>query len=374
MEIPRVPVHCNLLWKTRDQALSAPKGDIRLAFCRVCGHVFNVAFDPGVMQYSQDYDNSLHFSPRFQQYATSLAKRLVRRHELYDKDIIEIGCGKGDFLVLLCDLGGNRGVGFDKSYVFKNGNRRTRKDIKFVQDFYSDHYAGYRTDMICCRHVLEHIPSPRNFLANIRQIIGSSCPVLFFEVPNVMYTLRDLGIWDVIYEHCSYFSPGSLAYVFTSSGFEVMDLRDAFTGQFLNVETRPTNQLTPSDNPTSHDMEQLARHVGLFKKRFLQKLHACQTKLALMARKKQRAVVWGAGSKGVTFLNAIATCDHIQYVVDINPHKHGKFVPGTAQQIVEPDFLGDYRPDTIIVMNPIYLEEIRRIVKNKNLYPEFVLA
>ena len=61
-EMNQVPVHCNVLWPTREGALAAPRGDVQLAFCKECGHVFNTAFDPSLMEYTQLYENSLHFS------------------------------------------------------------------------------------------------------------------------------------------------------------------------------------------------------------------------------------------------------------------------------------------------------------------------
>ena len=90
---------------------------MRLGFCRICGHIFNDAFNPDHIEYIQDYENSLHFSPRFHQYAETLAADLVKRYGLYEKTIIEIGCGRGDFLKLLCELGKNRGIGFDPSHA-----------------------------------------------------------------------------------------------------------------------------------------------------------------------------------------------------------------------------------------------------------------
>jgi hypothetical protein len=71
-------------------------------------------------------------------------------------------------------------------------------------------------------------------------------------------------------------------------------------------------------------------------------------------------VLWGAGSKGVAFLTTLDIRHEIEYAVDINPHKHGTFMAGTGQQIVAPEFLKGYRPDIVIVMNPIYCNEIQR--------------
>ena len=159
-EMLAVPVYCNLLWRSRQTAQNCSKGDIKLGFCPSCGFISNLAFDPTKLGYSQDYENSLHYSPRFQEYAQSVASGLVKRHNLYNKDIIEIGCGKGDFLISLCELGNNRGVGFDPSYFPRSEHQALQTQVKFVQDFYSQLYQEYQADLICCRHTLEHISNP----------------------------------------------------------------------------------------------------------------------------------------------------------------------------------------------------------------------
>jgi len=88
-----VPVHCNLLWTSQDAARHCPRGDIKLAFCPVCGFITNLVFDSVRLEYAQRYENSLFYSPRFQDYARSQAARLIQRYDLHGKDIIEIGCG-----------------------------------------------------------------------------------------------------------------------------------------------------------------------------------------------------------------------------------------------------------------------------------------
>jgi hypothetical protein len=88
----------------------------------------------------------------------------------------------------------------------------------------------------------------------------------------------------------------------------------------------------------------------------------------------RRTVVWGAGSKGVTFLNILPNSHQISYVVDINPRKHGMFVAGSGQKIVPPSFLVEYRPDVVVVMNAIYIDEIRRTMEDLGLSVEYVVA
>ena len=87
-------------------------------------------------------------------------------------------------------------------------------------------------------------------------------------------------------------------------------------------------------------------------------------------KKNQRIVVWGAGSKGATFLNLTDIDKAIEFVVDINPRKQGHFIAGTAQTIVAPDYLVKYKPDTVVIMNPNYLSEIEGMVHELGIRPE----
>ena len=75
----------------------------------------------------------------------------------------------------------------------------------------------------------------------------------------------------------------------------------------------------------------------------------------------KRVVVWGGGSKGVSFLNAVQSRGTVEYVVDINPHKQNQYVGGTGQKIIPPRFLKDYKPHYVIAMNKNYKEEINLI-------------
>ena len=114
-EMPSVPVFCNVLWPSRSEAVETPRGDIHLAFCDACGMIFNRAFEPDLTRYAPGYENSLHGSPSFQAYAEGLARRLIDTYDIRGCDVVELGAGRGEFLELLCDLGGNRGIGYDPS-------------------------------------------------------------------------------------------------------------------------------------------------------------------------------------------------------------------------------------------------------------------
>ena len=371
IEIEDQPVHCNLLWPDREAALNAPRGDIRLGFCQGCGMIYNLSFDPGLMKYTQAYENSLHFSPSFQAYAQELATRLIEKYRLYGKDIIEIGCGKGEFLSMLCEGGGNRGFGFDPSY---DGSRQSRatENITFIRDLYSEAYGEYTADLICCRQVLEHIQHPGDFLRQIRHAIGNRTnTVVFFEVPNVLYTLRDLGIWDIIYEHCSYFSTRSLTRLFCETGFVPRGAYGTFGGQFLCLEASLTGESLERETGFSPHFDEQC-FVNDFSTQYHAKIDRWTQHLTSLLEDGKHIVVWGAGSKGVTFLNTVKAADQIRYVVDINPHKQGMYVAGAGQQIVPPAFLDEYRPDTVLAMNAIYKDEISELIRQKSIAAEVV--
>ncbi len=369
-----MPVHQNVLMSTRAKALACRRGDIRLGFCPSCGFVTNLAFDPSLVVYSPEYDNSQTHSPSFRAYLERLARSLVDRHGLHRKLIVEIGCGKGEFLTLLCRLGNNRGVGFDPSYVPRDDNR----DATFVRDFYSERYAGYRGDLICCRHVLEHIPRPESILTPVRHsMTGNDGAVAFLEVPTLTWILRNVAFWDIFYEHCSYFTAGSLARLFAASGFIVTRVAEAFGGQYLWLEATlgGDGRSGPSPLPPVDSPADTLRDIGAFVKRFRARKEQTYDRIMSYVRSGERCVVWGAGAKGVTLLNTLRlTPGEVELVVDVNPSKQGKYVPGTGQEIVSPERLTSSRPGAILVMNPNYLAEIRGAVNRLGLAARVVSA
>jgi SAM-dependent methyltransferase len=369
VRIAGVPVYCNVLLASRDEALAAPTGDVDLVHCRKCSHLFNAAFDPARVEYSSDYENSLHHSPRFQAYARALAERLVADYDLRGKRIVEIACGQGDFLSLVCELGGSRGIGFDPSYTPGRGlPGQPAANLSFLRAYYTDADADVRADLVCCRHALEHIAQPIPFLRAIRRALGRQSAAVYFEVPDAAYNLVALGVWDLIYEHCGYFTAASLAEAFRRGGFRVTRLASEFGGQYLGIDAVPAAVMDEPKGPVAQHMEpsadlapvpaDLGALVARFAEAYSAKVERWRRILGDLTSRGQRAVLWGAGSKGVSFLNTVGAGAEIACLVDLNPHKHGRFVPGTGHEVCPPESLRMQRPDAVIVMNPLYAEEI----------------
>jgi SAM-dependent methyltransferase len=354
LELQGLPALCNALWADATEAAAAATGDVTLAVCPDCGMITNVAFDPGVFGYSPQYENSLHFSPAFQRYADEVAHRLVDRYGLHGIGIMEIGPGTGDFLALLCQLGDNHGVGYDPSHdPARIGAPDPRVDI-VAEPFPTD--GSFSARLVCARHVLEHVPDAAPLLASMRRALDGEAGVAYVEVPDGAYLLDNVALWDVIYEHCHHYTPSAMRRQLSGAGFAVHELGSSFGDQFLWAEAgpaEPTSSATTSPAEVAHLVE-AAHH---FAERALD-LRRRAAEVVQELSDEGPVVLWGAGSKGVSFVNMVEGAEQIRELVDINPHKRGRFVPLSAHPVVGPADLAADPPATALVLNPNYLAEI----------------
>lgn len=372
-ELDSVPVHSCLLMPTRAEAVDYPRGDLRLGFCAACGFICNTAFDPSVHEYSQRYEETQGFSPTFNAFARSLASRYVRDYPMKGRTVLEIGCGKGEFLALLCELAEADGIGIDPGYVPSRLKSPALSRIRFINDFYGPAYSHLAADYICCRHTLEHVGPTLAFMRDLRSTIGTrEETVLLFEVPDVMRELREGAFWDLYYEHCTYFSCGSLAQLFRSTGFDVTKLSLEYEGQYVILDAVPSSGPTEARLPLEDDLADLAEGVQRFGTVCGQSVAKWRAVLEQARDAGQRVVIWGSGSKGVSFLTTLGAGAEVAAAVDINPHKHGKFMPGTGHEILPPEALRTVRPDLVIVMNPVYVREITDQLLGLDLRPRIL--
>jgi SAM-dependent methyltransferase len=361
LEVPSVPVQSCKLVLTRDDALAYPRGSLRLAFCNECGFIWNHAFEQSCVDYAESYEETQGFSRRFREFARGLAERWVVRHSLQGKSILEIGCGKGEFLTEMLLAGVSHGTGIDPALAPERIPDEVRGRSEWISDFFGEDYLHLRADAIVCRHTLEHIAPVAEFLSLVRRLAGERprIPILF-ELPDVARVLKEVAFWDIYYEHCSYFTGGSLARLFRRQGFEVVELAPEYDGQYLVLDAYPSEGgQHDRQMPAEESVDELRSLVDAFATTYHSTIDRWNTELQRIAARKERVVLWGGGSKAVAFLAALAVGSTVQYVVDINPHKHGKFIAGNGQEVVAPEFLSEYQPDVVIAMNPVYLDEIQ---------------
>ena len=364
-----VPVMCGVLWGTEAEALGAARGDIELVACTRCSMLRNVAFDEALVDYEGSYDNSLHFSPTFQRYADGLARRLVEHHGLRGGTVVEIGSGKGDFLRALCELGDNRGWGYDPTYTGEQAGAGDR--VTFVADYFSHETAAAlpaQPDLVCARHVLEHMTDPAPLLDTVRRAAGAST-VLYLEVPDASYVLTPPGLWDLIYPHVGYYTAPALRHVVERAGFTPLDVASSFGGQYLWVDARGSDAPAagPVPEPPADEVEATLGLAAGFAEMHRKTVAGWGEQLAEAAEQGRRVALWGAGTKGATFLNVVPGARGIVAVVDVNPRKRGRFVPGTGHRVCAPEDLVTDRPDVVLVMNNLYEDEIRRTLADLGL-------
>ena len=369
-----VPVHSCLMLPTRERAVAFPTGDIELAFCKDCGFIGNTKFDIAMNRYSADYEETQGFSPRFRKFLGELCDDQIEEHGLKaGMSLLEIGCGKGEYLVSLCERSGARGIGFDPSYHPERTESPAADRIEFVRDLYGPKYAHVTADYISCRHTLEHIGPVHEFMTLIRRTIGNRKDVrVFFELPDMERVLAEGVFWDIYYEHCTYFTRGSLARLFRATGFDVTSLYKVYDGQYLVVNAVPADGPTTARLPEEDDLVHTAALVDQFRDTVSKRIRELSEAARRWQAEGKKLAIWGSGSKCVALLSALGGNAAPDAIVDVNPHKYGKFLAGTGYEIRNPDVLATIKPDVVMIMNSIYTDEIGAELKRRGLTPELV--
>ena len=372
-EVSDIPAHCVMLMHTQEQARSYPRGDLRLGFCRSCGFVTNMLFDVRLNEYSPDFEETQHFSPKFDGWARQLIGRLVRDYDIRGRQIIEIGCGKGEFLALMCEAGNNIGTGIDPGCIPGRLRGEGADKVTLIRDLYSEKYAHLPGEVVMCRHTLEHIQPTQAFMQMVRRVIGPRNETLMFlEVPDMTRVLKERAFWDVYYEHCTYLTAGSLARLFRSTNFEIIELVRDFADQYLWITAKAVDGPTAPKLPIEDDLAETAADVETYRREAPKDVARWRDRIREYAAAGKRPVIWGAGSKCVALLTTCGIDREIEYLVDINPHKWGKFLPGTGHAVVDPEVLRAYNPGVVIAMNPVYTGEIAERLSSMGVAAEVI--
>ncbi|MBX2859471.1 MAG: methyltransferase domain-containing protein [Cellvibrionaceae bacterium] len=375
-EIKQAPIFSVVTVKSEQEALRVPRKDIELAFCNHCGFIYNRRFDTDIDYFTSGYEDQQGFSKTFMNFATELCNELIAKYQLKGKTVLEIGCGKGDFINLLTNLSGGCGIGIDPAY---EEGRQNNPNLRFHKEFYTQKHSHITAAMIACRHTWEHIHASLDFLRLIRKSLDNSPDtVVFFEVPQVTRILEIQAFWDIYYEHCSYFSAASAAHAFRKAGFEILDLRYVYGEQYLLIEAKPASKNSGKNSGNNsgkifaieEDLDEQKQRIDSFKREIKQLLGEWRQRLTALKSANKKVVVWGGGSKSVGFLTNFSDLNVIEHVVDINPNMTGHFIPGIGKQYRAPQFLKDYQPDAVIIMNGVYREEITQSLHAMGVFPE----
>ena len=345
----QLPVFQNRMFRTQEDAQNCVKGDVVLVRDMETGLIFNQAFRPELMEYDSNYQNEQAVSSVFQTHLEEVSG-IIGKH-FSDRTLIEVGCGKGYFLEHLSALG-FKVTGLDPTYEGENPN---------VIKAYFTPEIGLSADGIILRHVLEHIQDPVDFLEHVAASNGGKGKI-YIEVPCFDWICAHRAWFDIFYEHVNYFRINDFSRIFG----KVCESGHIFGGQYLYIVADLASLCRPR-LPASDGFA--------FPADFLNTV-TCYADMIRAQRdeidvRKHPSVIWGGASKGVIFAlfmqRAGATID---YVVDINPAKQGKFLAATGLRVSSPEeVLTRIEPGaTVFVMNGNYLPEIRQATLNKFKY------
>ena len=327
-----VPVYQNKMFDSSDAAKNCPTGDIVLTQDMRSGLVFNSAYDQSILSYDESYQNEQGHSAIFQEHMNEVLTKIDLHFS--DKRILEVGCGKGGFLDLIRQRG-HDAVGVDPAY---------EGDAPYIHKQHFDASMGIKADAIVLRHVLEHIPQPLEFLHAIASANGGTGKI-YIEVPCLDWIIQHRAWFDVFYEHVNYFRLSDFSRMFGTTH----EMGHLFGNQYIYVVADLGSLRNPD---TGGEVDAVA-----FPPDFQHELDRC-VEMASRARNK---VVWGAAAKGVMFSHHLASRNMpLDFAIDINPAKQGKFLGGSSLLVLSPD-AGLARlstGDSVFVMNSNYINEI----------------
>jgi hypothetical protein len=322
---------------------------------RFTGLVENSLFNLKKIKYDDNYQNDQSNSQQFKIHMMKMLEILKRNFSKNSK-LVEVGCGKGEFLTLVKKQKYFKYQGYDATYqgndkkIFK---RYLNKDEKI------------QADIVVIRHVLEHIKKPHSFLKEIKNIFGDTN--VFIEVPNYDWIIKNNAFYDITYEHVNYFNKKSLSSIFNNKfklrGLCFNNQYQYFLGNLKNISR---------DFEIKYRNDRYWKYLDFYK--LFPKIKSTLKNIEIISSKYKNIYVWGAATKGCMF---IAHCYNnnklkkkIKNAIDINKFKCNKYLPISKVKIIhKEDYMNiaNIKNDLLIISNPNYKKEIIKELKKNSL-------
>ena len=317
--------------------------DLTLWQCSGCGLS---QLDGEPVPYYREVIRAAAVSAEIRESKTAQLSRFVERFGLAGRRVVEIGCGRGEFLSLLAGTGVEAyGLEHSEAAVAECTGRGLRVARGYVESE-GQPLPGGPFDAFLLLMFLEHMPDPNGALRGIRGSLAEGA-VGLVEVPNYDMVLREGLFSEFIADHLLYFTEETLRFTLTRNGFEVLSCEALRDGYVLSavVARRARRDL-------AHFQEVQLRLRG--------ELEAFVSRFG-----ERRVAVWGAGHQALAVLALAGLGGRIRYVVDSAPFKQGAFTPATHVPIVPPDTLASDPVDAVIVMAASYSDEVARILRTR---------
>jgi len=347
------------------EALEKPEKwyPLRVLVCSSCWLAQTEDYAYSSELFSDDYAYFSSFSTSWLQHAERYVTAMAGRFALGgDSMIIEVASNDG-YLLQYAMARGIPCLGLEPTRGTADAARR--KGIEVIGEFFGAGLArrlvaeSRSADLIAANNVLAHVPDINDFVAGFALLLKPQ-GVATFEFPHLLKLVRENQFDTIYHEHFSYLSLTAVLRIFERNGLAVFDVEDLPThggslrvfAQRIDTGKREVNKRVAAMISSESDagMTDAGFYTGFqqqadrVKNEFLSFL--------LDARKAGKTVAaYGAAAKGNTLINyAGVRPDLIQFVVDRNPAKQGKFMPGSRIPIVDEAALRESKPEYVVVL------------------------
>ncbi len=347
------------------QQLQQPekKYPLRVLVCQTCWLAQTEDFAQAHELFDADYAYFSSFSSTWLEHAKRYADEMSARFHLGSSShVVEIAANDG-YLLQYFKAANIPCTGVEPTASTAAAARA--KGIDIVQEFFGVALAnmlvaqGKQAELTAANNVLAHVPDINDFVAGFTVLLKPT-GVATFEFPHLMQ-LMALNQFDTIYhEHFSYLSLIAVQRIFAANGLTVFDVEEHPThGGSLRVFAQRTDTGKQPINDRVAKMLRTEDAIGIQTEKYYLAFQVRAEKVKddfvnfLADAKRQGKIVaaYGAAAKGNTLMNfAELGSDLIQYVVDKNPAKQGKFMPGSRIPIVSPEALHSQRPDYLVIL------------------------
>ncbi len=361
LEFNSVPILQNVIIESQEEASAFFKDIISLYLCRNCNNLFNNAFKDYKL-YGIKYDNSQNGSDSFVKYMNSIKEFVKSNVILEGKQVLEIGCGQGDFLKLLSEDISCKCFGFDPS--FKQNNQEF-KNIKFFKEFFDKNVLDRfeeKFDLIIMRHLIEHIQYPNEILDLLQESLDDDGKI-YIEIPDLDYIIENNSIFDIIYEHCNYYNIESISNLLIMHNFEIISIQYSFMNQYLCLIAQKTKKSDKEDKLLCKSQSKLEKSLIGFAKS-TDSIIQIVSKFIIDKSSLGKLCLWGAGAKGMMCCNIFdPDIKYIDSVVDIRENKQNTYIAGTGHIVIKPQDILSREIKFVIILNRNYACEITDVIK-----------
>jgi ubiquinone/menaquinone biosynthesis C-methylase UbiE len=341
IEIPTVP-NAPLIRKNDKQTF----GKLKLRKNEELNFIHNIYFKSTLIKYDHKYQNNQAHSDRFLKHLTEVME-ILKKELPKNSKVVDVGCGKGDFVELLNKDGYFNAYGYDAAYEGSNKNI-------FKRYLSSDDQID--ADLVILRHVLEHIEKPHKFLDLIKNIFKKG--KIYIEVPSYDWIVENQTFFDITYEHVNYFTQKSLRFFFDDKNL-ICNL--IYDNQYQYIISKIQNISNEFMKKYNSDYWVDINFYELFPN-----IKNSITEILNKLKIGGRIYIWGAATKGCMFLvhckNLNLLLDKINFTIDINPNKQNKFLPCSLISIKSKEEFFEVvkTKDLLLISNRIYKDEILR--------------